>query len=218
MTPEKRIAVLLGLLAEQSGEKVTDARLVWLAERLIPLGTDEVAAALERMLDSARKFPTVAEVKAEMGIAVPTARDEALLIADTVLAAIAKYGYSNSRRHAAAVEWALGPTIWELVKRQGGWNAICEKSDDGNVGVLRAQIRDLAESYLKTGVLDRVGIPKQLPSRAEALAAVASDQRLLAAAEEDRVAALDEKKRGLMTRLRLIEMQEEHNQKKGGGL
>lgn len=207
MTPSQKVAALLGLLAEQAGEKVTEARIVWLAERLLPLGPVEVAKALERMLDSARRFPTVAEVKAEMGIAEPTARDEALLVADTILSAITKYGYSNSRRHLAAVEWALGPSIWELVKRQGGWNAVCERTDDGETGIFRAQVRDLAESYLKTGVMERGLVPPSLPSRAAALAAVEGDRALLEHRESEHRAALEATRDKLQQQLRLIDME-----------
>src|SRR5689334_17808421 len=89
---EKHVVALLGLLAEQSGEKVSDARLEFIARKLTELGANESCIALNKMLETARRFPTVAEVKALMGLAEPTARDYGNELAGVILNTIARVG------------------------------------------------------------------------------------------------------------------------------
>lgn len=180
---EGQVLVMLAMLAEQSGEVVSETRLDYVGQRLIQLGTPtEVCAALEALIESSRRFPTIADVREAMGVADPTARDAALMLADRVLAGISRYGelQPGNVKGARAIEAALGPAAWELVQRQGGWNAVVDRA--GQAGTFKAQIRDAAESYLKCGVISRDDVTgEKLPSHFEALTAAEKKSKMLAA-------------------------------------
>jgi hypothetical protein len=145
----KRVAALLGMIAEQSHEVVSEDRIEFLLSRLEGLDLGKLEVALSRILESARRFPTVAEIKAEMGEGDATARDRALLVADRVIAGITKLGEVTSVGTAAAVPLVIGQTAFEVVQAMGGWNHVVNMAE--NIGVLRAQIRDIAEAGFKTG-------------------------------------------------------------------
>lgn len=180
---EGQVLMMLAMLAEQSGEVVSETRLDYVGQRLLQLGTpNEVCAALEALIESSRRFPTVAEVREAMGVADPTARDAALMLADRVLAGVSRYGelQPGNVKGARAIERALGPAAWELVLRQGGWNAVVDRA--GQAGTFKAQLRDAAESYLKCGIINRDDVTsKRLPSHYEALAAAEKNQKQLEA-------------------------------------
>lgn len=152
----ERIIGVLAMLAEASGEAVSKERLKFTAERLMTLDAGDVMQALARMLESSRRFPTVAEVKAEMGIADATPRDEANQLADRIITAMSKFGEipPGNVTTARALEHALGESAWTCVERLGGWTMLLDRASD-NVGMLRAHIRDAAESFLRTGVIER---------------------------------------------------------------
>lgn len=170
----ERIIVILAMFAEASGEKVSKERLKFTAERLMALEqTGDVVQALARMLESSRRFPTVAEVKAEMGVADATPRDEANQIADRIIAAMGKFGEipPGNVTTARALEHALGESAWTCVERMGGWTMLLDRASE-NVGVLRAQIRDTAEGYIRTGIIERGRICNRSLNMREALAEV----------------------------------------------
>lgn len=64
MTGEKiKIVGLLAIIAEQTGEDVSPARADFVVDRLLKLDHRLVILALERILESSRRFPTVQEVR-----------------------------------------------------------------------------------------------------------------------------------------------------------
>lgn len=184
MTPEQRMLLLLAALAKQSGEQVDDFRLQFLQQRLAPLGIDAVCEALAKLLETSRRFPTVAEVKAAMGMAEPTPIDNARALADTLAAGVIRYGEipPGNFRTALAVEHAVGPAAWALAVRTGGWNALVDRMAENELAA-RAQLRDSAFSMLQTGAV-KAELPPKLPTLAEALGAVAGRPELEAAERE----------------------------------
>lgn len=171
MTNNEQIVALLAVLAQQSGEQVAPFRIEFTSQRLIELNQpSQVITALTKLIETSRRFPTVGEVKAEMGISTPTARDEALAIADATIAVLSKFGWIQPGYAvgARARELAAGPAVWELIARQGGWNAALERMGENQMA-FRAQMRDLAETYLKTGVIQRGQIPEKILGQLEAI-------------------------------------------------
>lgn len=141
---EARLIGLLVLLAEQSGEKVSESRMEFMARRLLPLGADRVCGALEKMLDKARRFPTVAEVKTELGIvdAPVSDEDKGREVGERIWAALCKWGSQLSRWDE--ISTYIGPIGVEVVKMQGGWQAICDVATNDQAAALKAQWRGLA--------------------------------------------------------------------------
>lgn len=164
----KHIVALLGMIAEQSGEKVSDARLEFIARSLTALGATEACAALTKMLESARRFPTVAEVKAAMGMAEPTARDYGNEIAGLIVNTMGRVGIPVGPKGIEARDKMLGPAALYVVDKMGGWANVVEQAGQ-NLTALKATARDLAEAYVKTGHIDPKDIPQALPSYGQAL-------------------------------------------------
>ena len=164
----KDIMLRLALLAEQSGETVSEMRLKYAVEKLSPLGADKVCAALEQLLETSRRFPTIAEIKTAMGIAEPTGRDLGTRIANLMVEAMGKYGSLNSVKQSEAIRLAIGPAAWDIADKMGGWNMCCDRAGE-NMTAFIAQARDLAESFAATGMLEPTQVPKSLPSLGEAL-------------------------------------------------
>jgi len=175
MKSMRDVMVRLSMLADQSGEKVSDARLEFTAERILPFGADNVCAALETLLDSSRRFPTVEEIKKVMGFGERTGRDLGNHIANLLIQAMGKFGAMTpgNFKQAKAIEIALGGA-YEIVNRMGGWNLCCDRAGESLPHFI-AQTRDLVESYSGTSVLDKSKIPDALISRDDAFRLAAAE-------------------------------------------
>lgn len=161
------LMVLLGLLAEASGESVSPLRLEFTAKTLFPLGAREVCATLERMLQSARRFPTVSEVKAEMGMSELTHEDEARMIVERIAKAVGMFGEipPGNQKTPGAVRIAIGEAAWDAVGKSGGWNALISRFGENEMAT-RAQLRDIVSVYLRTGQLERGTLPEAISASA----------------------------------------------------
>ncbi len=167
----QKIEMLLRMLAEQSGDKVSPQRLLFVAERLMPLGSAEVCDALVKLVDSSRRFPTVEEVRAAMGRATATPREVGTRIANLIIDAVRRYGETGSANTVAGIEAALGPEAWHVVRCFGGWNAVVEQAGCGELNVFRAQVRDYAEGAMRDGQIRGEQLPVGLPALSEVAAA-----------------------------------------------
>ncbi len=211
---KSQVLILLAMLAEQSGEKVSESRVDFVGSSLLAIASpEEIAKALHKLLRSSRRFPTVAEVEQEMGMGAPTQKDEALLIADTIIQNAIKFGWLQPGYidGARAREACIGAAGWEVIKRQGGWNNLLERLGENQMA-LRAQLRDVTESYLKTGLIEPGTVPLNPASVHKAIEA--AQARPLELEEHRRSQAklkLTEEIEGLKQKRRLAQMQEEHD-------
>jgi hypothetical protein len=92
-------------------------------------------------------------------IKAPGAEEEAKIVAGNILTAISRFGSYQSSK---AREF-LGEVGWEVVKRQGGWLAVCEMVDNKNQGMVQAQWRELALSVIKMSSVGRLQEAPSLP-------------------------------------------------------
>lgn len=91
-----------------------------------------------------RTFPIPAQIR-EMICPEVTPDDQAREIASRITSAISKFGYS---RGAEAREY-IGQIGWEIVKRNGGWQPLCEGHGiHFDKAQFSAQSRDLAKSMI----------------------------------------------------------------------
>lgn len=194
---EKKVLVLLALLAEQSGDKVSEARLDFIAEELCALGAEKACVALKKLLESARRFPTVAEVKAEMGLGEPTTRDVGNMIAGVIVQAISRVGVPVGPKGQAALDDMLGPAARIVVQKLGGWAMVVDQAGE-NLTALKAQIRDLAEAYTRTGEIDPAEIPKEVPAYSAALEIAGAKLKDLPALSDGKRLPLEEQKQNLL--------------------
>lgn len=173
MATTNDLLLLLAVMAEQSGEPVSEMRIEMVARRLEPLGIDAVCQALEKLVDSSRRFPTVAEVKAAMGLTDISDEDRAREVGERIYAGIARFGSLLPGSASAARRWQeieafLGPIGTEVVRMQGGWNALCELATNANAPTLKSQWRELAGVLVRKAKAGDLETP---PSFAAALPA-----------------------------------------------
>lgn len=172
MTPKQKFLVLLAMTAKQTSEQLDEIRAEFYRERLEPLGYDRANEALSRLLESARRFPTVAEIKAAMGVTDASDDDKAREVGERIWGAIGKYGYQVSVSGQIRVNDYLGPIGVEVARMQGGWNTICEIATMDNGATLKAQWRELAAVIIRKQRGGRLEAPPEfapLPEKAAAL-------------------------------------------------
>lgn len=161
---------MLAILAEQCSEKASDQRLAWMAQKLVVHGLQPCATAIEALMSSARRFPTVSEIEREMGVGAASVDSEAIgrEIADKIYTAMRKLGAWKDRRHR--VDEFLGPVGVEVVRQLGGWEYLCATTHEDDIPILKAQWRESAigiAERIKRGDLNAVpgaaliGIPQK---------------------------------------------------------
>lgn len=187
------------MLAEQCKEQVSQQRIVFMVQQLTPLGESEVVTALTKLLESARRFPTIAEIKEQMGLAGATPRDAANEIASVILTTVARVGVPVGPSGVRARDGMLGDAALFIVDKLGGWNTVVDQAGE-NVTALRAQIRDLAEGYIRSGHVVPDG-PRQLPSYGAALALAERPAPTLPAPKRESLEAHAHRIEGIKSRL-----------------
>lgn len=78
------------------------------------------------------------------------------LIAGEIISCMTQFG----RYQAVEAREFLGEEKWEIVNRYGGWNALCGLTND-QMGIARAQLRDLAKSMGKISNAPKLAIAGQ---------------------------------------------------------
>ncbi len=152
MTTGEDLMALLYLLAEQTGENVSAPRVKFYVERLAPLGAGRVVPVLQRMLDGARRFPTVNEIKAELGEAPESVEDRARQIAERIYTAIAKgWGSSRNADVIAHRDEFVGEAGVQVVRLLGGWDRLANSVMVEDATTHKAQWREFAAAILRRG-------------------------------------------------------------------
>lgn len=166
MTPQENIAALLAILAEQSGENVSENRVNFTFGRLQEFPPAKVCEALLSLIETSRRFPTVGEIKNRMGMGEPTERGEAVMIVDRIFAGMRKFGAEPpSARVMDQLRAFIGEGAWRVVNSNGGWQLVCERAGE-NASALTAQIRDSAEAMIRCGQIE-FGKTPSLPIRTD---------------------------------------------------
>lgn len=95
-----------------------------------------------------KSFPLPAQIRElvnpEQFVSVETKARE---IAGRIIGAITKYGWANAKE----AQVFIGPDGWDLVKRSGGWQHLCESTSPKQTTFLQAQFRDQLMGTLKHG-------------------------------------------------------------------
>lgn len=136
-----------------------------------------------RAFDSYRKNPKnrVPPLPADIrNLIQPAQTDEQLAIdsASRIVQAITKYGYTNPDR----AKRFIGELGWEIVRREGGWENLCERLRDHEIGMFKAQTRELAKSLIsrsRAGLLEQPPALPEPENKTKSLASGPSDLRSL---------------------------------------
>ncbi len=149
---------MLVILGEQTKEQLSQERLAYMVAELLPHGAEKVAHALRGMLRTARRFPTVAEVEESLGISEASDESRAAEAASRIEGAMVKFGSMGAMdKFKRQREW-MGVLAWAVVDRCGGWQHLCDSTENDDLPTLKAQWRNLALALCgsaKRGTLDQ---------------------------------------------------------------
>lgn len=154
-TTYKEIVLKLAAVYDY-GDRLNKQNLDVMAKLLAQMSSspEEAAQAAQKYIENAEnvRFPIPIH-KIMHSLRPPvTDRDQAIVLGSRIVDAISKFGWPNASR----AEKYIGPVGWEVIRMRGGWARVCEESNQGNSGMLYAQMRDLAESVLRRS---RAGMP-----------------------------------------------------------
>jgi hypothetical protein len=132
-------------LSAYYAQDLSDSVLKMYCDDLVDLDFSTVSTAMSswRLNPKNNRMPLPAQIR-QMVCPEIDQDSVAREIASRVIAAVSKFGYTDPN---GAKEY-IGETGWEIVRRFGGWQYICE-----NLGVtldltmLTAQVRDLAKVH-----------------------------------------------------------------------
>lgn len=138
----KRMAVLAQLCRFELTGQVLEAY-----DRLLSVhGYSKLCKALDQILATRSgrdPFPSIADVDAAV-YGKNSENDTCALVAASVYAAVADFGWPNAERARAH----LGEDVWSVVKAAGGWSQVCRDANEVDVGIFRAQLREIARAVM----------------------------------------------------------------------
>lgn len=145
--PEVLFLQLCYLLAQQTGYQMTPEYLEYYRVALQPLGFEKVNRALKELLETARRFPTVGEVKDLCGQGDTHVYGDPAEIAEKIVGAMRMYG--SWSHNIEKVCDHIGPVGQAVVNIQGGWKELCASVDDNDqLSALKAQWRQSAAAVI----------------------------------------------------------------------
>lgn len=145
--------------------QMNEIKLRMYAEQLSAISITDVDRAMRyyRSQPGRRQMPMPADLIAR--IKQPDDDDSASRdVAARIVGSVRKHGYTQSED---AREY-IGPVGWEVVRRLGGWTAVCQSMHDRDIPTLTAQYRDLAKSVIQRARAGLGDTPPALPEPAHA--------------------------------------------------
>lgn len=153
MNAEQQIKTSLIGFATIVGRDLNEFALAAFYDAISDLPSEQVLHVLKNWFKTNRNFPHPADIRASI-MPEMNNEDNALEVANAIIAAISRYGYTNPK----SAQLHIGSLGWEVVNRMGGWKHMCETCTHGNENTLRSQIRTFAETVskrAKRGELDQ---------------------------------------------------------------
>jgi hypothetical protein len=157
----------LTALASMANFVLTEEVIELYDRMLSPGGYDSLCLALDKIIlerSSRDPFPSIKEISEKLDIKISDA-DQAVFQANRILSSVSRFGWNNStlaRNH-------LGENAWKVVHLMGGWEKLCQSITLENIGMFRAQMRDLYKAaqsaQIQENTLTYSGIMKTLEER-----------------------------------------------------
>lgn len=124
------------------GKKLDDTVVLMQVQDLQDLPVDDIVEAFTKYrIDPANRFaPLPANIRA---LIAPEVSDEQVGVeaASRIIEAMARVGWVDPQGARAF----MGEIAWEVVVREGGWTALCERTKNDDLPILKAQWRELAK-------------------------------------------------------------------------
>lgn len=148
-------------LAEYYDKTLSENQLSMFVEDLSELDIEQLQFAVKKYRQDPANlfFPLPAKL---IALVTPhmTEKDEAQEVANLIITCVSRCGYTNQLQ----AKERMGELAWATVQLMGGWKHICESLTFDNEGMIRSQIRGMAEvvsKKAKRGELDQTpSLPK----------------------------------------------------------
>jgi hypothetical protein len=150
MNDRQALAKTIKAVATYYGRNMDADVLSMMCDDLEDLPIDKVIAGYNqwRRNPANKTFPLPAQIRELVSpgefIAPETRARE---VAGRIVGAITKFGWNNAKE----AQVFIGPEGWELVKRMGGWQHLCETTSPKQATMLQAQMRDQLEGVFRYG-------------------------------------------------------------------
>lgn len=170
MNGDQKAAVIekLAVLAEMYGRTFSPNAIVHMSDAIDDLDFTSVMQTLNAWARTEKTFPHPADIREKIKPEI-NPEDDAQDVANLIIGAIGKYGYTNPE----SARMAMGELGWETVRRMGGWKSLCETVTLQNAATYRAQIRDYAGTVRRKamrGELDeRTALPRPAATEVQKL-------------------------------------------------
>jgi hypothetical protein len=165
MTEEQKVHLsetVLPVMAEVAGKSFSTAAIVMMVESMDDLDYDAVIKTLSEWGRTSRYFPHPSDIREKIKPEINPS-DDAELVANLVISAVGKYGYTNPDK----ARKLMGELGWETVKLMGGWKHLCEALEHDNETTFRAQIRNLAGTVRRKALRGDLHVAPELPQSSE---------------------------------------------------
>ena len=133
----QQIKLILNGLAEYYGVTLTPGQLAMYSEDLADIPVEALVRAISLVRQSETFFPKPAVIRSKV---FGSDQDAALEASNKIVEAMGRFGWTNSEQ---AREF-MGEVAWDVVKREGGWTALCERTKNDDLPILKSQWRNLA--------------------------------------------------------------------------
>jgi hypothetical protein len=157
----QQLKALIVATSSYYGHQIPDQVLLLYVEDLADLPFPAVAQAIRDVRRDPRttRFPLPAVIRARIQPA-PTDEGEAQEAVSRLIDSVARFGWTNG----AAAKAHMGELAWLVVQREGGWQNVCANLNQDNLGMTRAQWRQLAMSLLSRAKAGTLGQAPSLPA------------------------------------------------------
>lgn len=153
------IKALIVATSAYYGQKLDDHVVAMYAEDLADLPVDKVAAALKEIRRDPKttRFPLPAVIRVRV-MPEQNPEHEALEAVARIVAAVSNIGPYRTQDARAFI----GELGWSVVQSEGGFENVCQVLNEDNIGILKAQWRQLAiakQSRAAAGFDHAPGLP-----------------------------------------------------------
>lgn len=155
---KNKLAKIYFEIGEIHGRTISKDTLITLVNTFQDLNYDLVYKEMNLWLVSGTHFPLPAHIREKI-LPKLNEKDNAIDAVNTLIGCVSKFGYTNPN----GAEKAMGELAWETTKRFGGWNKLCETLCIENEGMIRAQLRELAQVVSKKSMRGELDETQSLP-------------------------------------------------------
>jgi hypothetical protein len=157
----QKLKLLLSATSAYYGQQLRDDVLRLYVEDLVDLPFDAVAIAVKEVRRDPKttRCPLPAQIRNRIQ-PVETDENQAMEAVARIISAVSRFGWNNSSQ---AREF-IGELGWRLVTLDGGWMTVCESMNHENIGVYRAQWKNLALSQIQRARAGTIGDAPAIPS------------------------------------------------------